>query len=329
MQELVVNESESGQRLLRYLNRHLKEAPDSFLYKMLRKKNITLNGKRAAGSEKTAAGDIVCLYLSDDTIRKFSGVPSCESDGAVQKLPDNCDILYRSRDYLFVSKPAGILSQKAFRDDISLTELVRGYLRAEQNGSESAYPASPANRLDRNTSGIILFGLTARGTRTLTGMLADRSADKRYLAIVSGTTLTDGVYSVFYTKDSSRNRVILSDVKTESSEESGKMTTGFRVLCRGRSFSLIEAHLLTGRPHQIRAHLAYLGYPVAGDPKYGRRELNRTLSDRYGITRQMLHSWKITFPGTGEAPSELAGKVFEASLPGDMVNAMKLLELTL
>ena len=120
MQELVVNESESGQRLLRYLNRHLKEAPDSFLYKMLRKKNITLNGKRAAGSEKTAAGDIVCLYLSDDTIRKFSGVPSCESDGAVRKLPDNCDILYRSRDYLFVSKPAGILSQKAFRDDISL-----------------------------------------------------------------------------------------------------------------------------------------------------------------------------------------------------------------
>ena len=317
MRELIVSENEEGQRLDHYLGRHLKAAPSSFLYRMLRKKNITLNGKKAAGSEKTAAGDIVRLFLSDETIARFSGRSSGSPD--VSELPgDAVDILYQDPDFMIINKAPGILTQKGSAGDVSLTEYVRRILKIKTEGLSAGYAASPANRLDRNTSGIVLFGLSVKGSQYLTEMLRERSCDKHYLAVVAGRFDADETFRVYYTKDTSGNKVRLYDRIPPGEKKAGIMMTGVRTVDSTDDFSLLDIRLITGKPHQIRAHMAYLGHPVAGDPKYGRKEINCRLASEYGIHRQMLHSSQITFPSDLGDGCLLRGKTFSAPMPEDM-----------
>ena len=182
MKQLIIKEMESGQRLDKFLGKYLKEAPKSFIYKMLRKKNITLNGKKADGSEKLKTEDVVKLFFSEETLEKFCGQVKQGEKTAL-------DIVYEDEQVLFVNKPAGMLSQKAEKEDVSLVEYLTGYLLETGSLTKEdlrTFRPGVCNRLDRNTSGLVAAGKTVQGLQELSRCFQERSMHKYYLTLVKG-----------------------------------------------------------------------------------------------------------------------------------------------
>lgn len=326
MKLVIINESEAGQRLDKYLNKLLKEAGKSFLYKMLRKKNITLNNKKADGSEHLQAGDEIRLFFSDETFEKFSGkpqppVPETHRPSAA-KLPP-VKIIYQDSDVMIVNKPAGILSQKATADDVSLNEYILQYLLKKEKvtrESIAVFRPSVCNRLDRNTSGIVTAGITYRGARELSNMLRDRSADKRYLALVKGVLKRPAHLRGWLIKDRENNLVT---VQSRQADDAQEIETDYTPLGDNGRMTLLEIHLITGKSHQIRAHLASTGHPVIGDTKYGEEAVNSWYHRTYHGHFQLLHSWKLSFPADSCHLEGLAGRTFRASLPDNFTRVLE------
>lgn len=311
MKELKIQKNEAGQRLDKFLRKYLDEAPGSFIYKMLRKKNITLNKKKATGREMLVENDEVSLYLSDDTITKFQKRKTVHHTSALK-------ILYEDEDIAVVNKPAGMLCQTDRTNRESLAELLVAQLLDEgklTDGDLRAFRPAPVNRLDRNTSGIVLCGTSLRGLQFLSEILRTRDARKEYLAITSGILSQTMEQIVYFEKDERSNRVRLYD---EPGTGRGIMKTGFYPVSQGADATLVRVHLITGKTHQIRAHLSYLQHPILGDPKYGSRQVNEELQRKCGVHRQMLHAWRVTFPDVRGDFSYLSGKSIMAPLPGDM-----------
>lgn len=305
MEQLVIKEKQEGQRLDKYLGKYLKEAPKSFLYKMMRKKNITLNGKKAQGMEILRAGDEIRLFLAQETIDKFRGE---ELKGAQGDL----DIVYEDGQVLFVNKPVGMLSQKAARDDVSLVEYITGYLMEEDQEFQGFRPGI-CNRLDRNTSGLVAAGKSIQGLQELSQRFRERSMEKYYLALVKGAVEKPSHVRGFLTKDERSNRVRISQRREPDSQP---IETRYRPLeISGRGDTLLEVQLLTGRSHQIRAHLASVGHPVVGDWKYGEKRENQYYRERYGVESQLLHAWKLCFSREEGCLSGLSGKTVAACPP--------------
>ena len=319
MKEMIVRETESGQRLHRLLSRYLTEAPKSFLYRMLRKKNITLNNKKADGSEKVCTGDEIRIYLSQETYDKFAG-SRAQKTGSYPVA--DLDILHEDEHLLLVNKPAGMLTQKAAPSDVSLNEYVLGYLvRSGQwsEGADCVFRPSVCNRLDRNTSGIVICGKSVAGLGKMAELLRDRSLHKYYRCLVAGRLTESRSVKGYLKKDPRTNQV---RIRTEG-EEGSLIETEYRPVCVYSDSTLLEVRLITGRPHQIRAHLASLGHPVIGDPKYGVRAVNEQYRKRYGVRYQLLHACRLELPEL-EAPFEaVSGKVFHAELPALMQAVIK------
>lgn len=318
MQTLTIGENEKGQRLDKLLAKYLAQAPKSFLYKMLRKKNITLNGKKASGSELLALGDEIRLFLSDETIEKFSGRPAAP----VTKLRP--DIIYEDAHILLMNKPAGILSQKAKDSDISMVEILIAYLLetgALTAGDLRAFHPSVCNRLDRNTTGLLAAGKTLAGLQTLSAVFKDRSLSKYYLCLAAGELKEKQLLEGYLTKDSRTNTVTVR--ATPALPEDLPIRTSYEPLASNGSLTLLRVKLITGRTHQIRAHLASIGHPIVGDSKYGDGRLNQDYRKRYGIRGQLLHSHELIMPSlTGELAA-LSGKHFTAPLPESFGRLMK------
>ena len=176
MREISITSVDEGQRLDKYLAKFMPEAPKSFFYKMMRKKNIVLNGKKAAGMEKLAAGDVVKLFLADDTIDKFRGIAGAEkqyiskADTTSKKQRVKLDIIFEDEDILVVNKPVDMLSQKADKNDISLVEHITWYLESQKDNEDKAFQGFKpgiCNRLDRNTSGLIVAGKSIKGLQSM------------------------------------------------------------------------------------------------------------------------------------------------------------------
>ena len=175
MKETIIKENESGQRLDKYLKKYLPQAPGSFIYKMLRKKNITLNGKKAAGQEKLNTGDSIKFFLAEETIDKFTGNAAASESYPVKK---DLEIIYEDDNILLINKPAGMLSQKAKKEDVSLVEYVIGYLLS--NGSVTkeellTFHPGICNRLDRNTSGMVVAGKSLAGLQIMGEAFKERT----------------------------------------------------------------------------------------------------------------------------------------------------------
>lgn len=314
MKEIRIGENESGQRLDKFLLKYMSLAPKSFIYKMLRKKNITLNGKKAQGNEQLRQGDAVKLFLSDDTIGKFSETRT--SGYAETEL----DILYEDKHTIFINKPAGMLSQKAAAEDVSLVEHLIAYLLKTGQISEEAlatFRPSVCNRLDRNTSGIVAAGKSLAALQQLSAMFRERSLKKYYLCLVHGRVTEARRISGFLSKDERTNRVRVQRAGERRSpqKEEARIETEYRPLRSGDGVTLLEVHLITGKTHQIRAHLAAEGHPIIGDYKYGMRSVNDSFKREYGLSTQLLHSCRLCFPECTGALSELSGREITAPVP--------------
>lgn len=308
MQEIQIAANEAGQRLDKLLAKYLSEAPKSFLYKMLRKKNIVLNGKKASGNEKLVAGDSVKLFLSDETIQKFS------KEITVCKSNTKLDILYEDDDILLVNKPAGMLSQKAEAKDISLVEHLISYLlESGQLTRENlkSFKPSICNRLDRNTSGLVVCGKSLKGLQTMGQLFKERKLKKYYRCIVAGNVTEKQYVKGYLIKDEKKNQVTVSDTYFPESQE---IETEYRPIQQLKQGTLLEVHLITGKTHQIRAHLASQGHAIIGDYKYGSREINDRYKKEYQLSHQLLHAYRLEVPKTKELP-QLSEKMFVAPLP--------------
>jgi len=318
MRVIKVTDKEAGQRLDKLLGKYLNLAGKGFIYKMLRKKNITLNGKKCSGSEKVSVGDEVTLFLADETIGKFSRIH-------VQTVERPClDIVYEDNNILLVNKPAGMLSQKAKAGDESLVEYVTEYLLdtgALAREDLRTFRPGVCNRLDRNTSGLVAAGKSLSGLQVMAGAFKDRSLHKYYYCLVSGEIRKSRTMEGYLRKDGKANQV---KVYGEEGPGMAKIATKYEPVfqippCRAgqQGYTFLKITLITGRTHQIRAHLASIGHPVVGDGKYGDPTVNEEAKKQFGIRRQMLHSFQIEFAGLPKPLDYLSGKSFYAPLPAE------------
>lgn len=316
MKELRITQKEAGQRLDKLLGKYLNLAPKGFLYKMLRKKNITLNGKSCDGSEKLVAGDAIKLFLSDETIEKFSEV-------TVQKVKKTqLDIIYEDSHILLINKPAGMLSQKAKERDESLVEYVTDYLldtKAITREDLRTFRPSVCNRLDRNTSGLVVAGKSLPGLQIMSEVFRDRSLHKYYYCIVHGKLEREQTIHGFLLKNEQFNQVIIHESQVPGS---AKISTKYTPISYKNGYTLLKVMLITGKSHQIRAHLASIGYPLVGDIKYGSQKVNEEARKTFGVCHQMLHSYEVEFPKLPPPLADLSGKVFTAPLPEEFYKVM-------
>ena len=299
MKSFIIKENEAGQRLDKYLRKLLPDAPGSFIYKMLRKKNIVLNQEKATGSEHLSVGDEVVCFLADDTFEKFSR-SSGDTIEELKRVPVQpaFSVVYEDGDILVMNKPAGMLSQNAKESDISANEHMIAYLLETKALTEAdlhTFRPSICNRLDRNTSGILLAGKTLRGLQRLSAELKSRSMKKYYRCLLKDER--ENAVSIF--QNGAPNRKYIE--------------TEYNPVEQFGDYTLLEVHLITGRSHQIRAHLASIGHPVIGDPKYGELRQNRLFEKAAGINRQLLHAYRVRFSDGREVVADLPAD-FEAAL---------------
>lgn len=309
MKEFEITKNEANQRLDKYIKKLLPNAGKGFVYKMLRKKNITWNGKKAEGGEIIREGDVIRFFFSEETFKKFSKDPSAlrKEYNALALLPmKGLQILYEDEDILVLNKPYNMLSQKAASDDISANEYMLGYLirkGAWKFEDMITFRPSVCNRLDRNTTGLLLAGKSLKGLQYLSDALKTREVNKYYRAVVSGRIQKSAHLKGYLLKNPVTNQVTVSEKPEEGAQW---IETAYTPVQASEDWTLLEVHLITGRSHQIRAHLASVGHPVIGDSKYGNSRLNHFYRKEKNITHQMLHAHRIEFPDS---------KTFIAPLP--------------
>ncbi len=340
MREIKVGMNEAGQRLDKLLKKYLKEAQPSFIYKMLRKKNIVLNERKAEGKEILAQGDSVKMYFSEETFALMTGCgtekkaaetgKTAKTDGGAEKKRKNAvgkenagadlrnRIVYEDAQILLINKKAGWLSQSDGSAIVSANELCLSYLKdsGQLDGEQlRTFKPSIANRLDRNTSGLLIFGKTLPALQDLAVLLRERSLRKYYLAVVSGVIREPRQINGFLSKDEKRNQV---RILQQAAGDAAPIETAYEPLfiSEGKhAFTLLRVHLITGKTHQIRAHLSSIGHPILGDPKYGNAAENRYWLGSCGLKGQLLHAYELDFPSLEGALTELSGKCFRAEPP--------------
>ncbi len=334
MQSVTIERNQAGQRLDKFLRKLMPAAGTGFLYKMLRKKNITLNGKRAEGGEILTVGDNLSFFFSLETFAKMTGrgtgeaqpsqepgrdreasrAPAAEYIRAYHTLSGSgISVLYEDDDLLIADKPAGILTQKASASDISLNEWLIGYL-LEKGGisPEELYTFKPSvcNRLDRNTSGIVLCGKSLAGSQYLSRCIREKRLRKIYRTVCVGEISKELTLRGYLKKDPIKNKVQIN-LETPSAEntlKAGASQNYIETICRplavSGGYTLLEVNLITGKTHQIRAHLAGIGHPLIGDAKYGDPKVNRYFRERFNLQYQLLHAYRAELPDMENADME-------------------------
>ena len=309
MKEIRITRQEENQRLDKFLLKYMNQASKGFIYKMLRKKRIKLNGGRAEGGEQLRDGDVLQLYLSEETLASFM------QEKTITAAKRQFDVIYEDADILVVSKPAGLLTHpEKSGDRDTLIDQILFYLCEKgdyQPQAESSFTPALCNRLDRNTSGLVIAGKTLRGVQAVNEAIRDRRLEKYYLALVAGEIRQAGEITAYLTKDAAKNQVRISQ-----REDGGSRTqTKYRPLACAKGCTLLQVQLITGKTHQIRAHMQSIGHPLIGDRKYGRAALNEAFRREYGLSDQFLHAYRIRWREVEGALSYLAGKEMTAPLP--------------
>lgn len=279
MREITITKNEAGQRLDRFMKKYLNKANTSFIYKMIRKKNIKLNGNRAEPETLLDVGDILNIYLADDTIDKFREKKTL-LDTAI-----HFDVVYEDDNILIVNKPVGLSAQPDLTGSWSLIDEIKVYLDAKEKNISFTFKPAVCNRLDKNTSGLVIAAKNYDAVKQVNKAMRDRSIRKFYEAKVHGVIDKELKLRDYMIKDDDKNMVTV--VKNEG-ENTKEIITSCKPIKKEGSYTWLEIEIETGRAHQIRAHLASIGHPVVGDKKYGIRD---------GEKYQLLHAYKVILGG--------------------------------
>lgn len=318
MIKLTVTENQGGQRLDRFLKKYFDRAPLSHIYKLIRK-DVKVNGKRAGAETIISAGDQLFIYMSEEDAAALQK----PRKKMLARAKKQFSIAYEDENILAAEKPFGLLTHGDSTEKKNhLANQVTDYLiEAGQYDprAEKTFSPAPANRLDRNTTGLVLFGKNAAALKELNRLIRERNCiNKYYLTVVLGKLDEPLHLCGKMTKDEKLNMI---NVLPEEHEEGKVMETIASPLEYGRIdgkwFTLTEVRIITGRTHQIRAHLASAGYPLLGDVKYGNRNVNRWSAEKLGQSTQLLHASRLEFADCShsEKLAYLEGKVIEARLP--------------
>ena len=293
MKTITIEKNDAGQRLDKFLTKTFRQLPVSIMYKHIRKKDIKINGKRCEISTRLQEGDVVSLYVKDEFLTPTA--PVYDFLAASRQL----DIVYEDDHLLLLNKKAGLLvhpDENEYRD--TLLFRIQRYLYEKGSydpADENSFAPALVNRIDRNTSGIVMAAKTAAALRILNEKLKNREIHKFYLCIVHGILKKKSdTLEGFLEKNEKQNRVYITSERGDSGRT---IRTRYQVLEEKNGLSLLEIELLTGRTHQFRAHMASIGHPLLGDGKYGTNTLNRGT----GFTRQALCSYKLRFDFTTPA----------------------------
>ena len=314
MVNIEIGKNEQKQRLDKFLRKYLGNASLSYIYKAIRK-DVKVNGRRAKEDTMLELGDVITLYISDE---ELSALTRTRRSTRVKR---QFKVAYEDDNIIVVEKPFGLLTHGDRTEKKNhLANQVVDYLieKGDYNPRlERTFTPASVNRLDRNTTGLVLFGKTGEALQTLNRMIREKDkVNKYYMTIVKGRVKGELHLRDRMVKDERTNKV-----RVLSMDEEGRyMETIVRPIETGRDFTLVEVELITGRTHQIRAHLAKAGHPVIGDVKYGDRKVNEMVRRRFNLNTQLLHAYKLTFRGCTGALEYLNDLEITADLPEDFAN---------
>ena len=304
MREIRINKNDAGQRLDKYLSKRFKTMPKSLMYKYLRTKYIKLNGKKVQPDVFLNEGDVLTLYIRDEFF-------DIKKDYDFLKAGKELSIVYEDENIILIDKKVGVICHQDNRYDADALNLrVLRYLYEKHEydpEADKSFTPALCNRIDRNTGGIVIAAKNAEALRVMNQKIRDNELQKYYLCIVKGCPKPKhAVLTAYHFKDESNNTVTISDKPQEGYK---KIITEYTVIKPSSALSVCEVLLHTGRTHQIRAHMAYIGHPLLGDEKYGDKKLNV----KHHMKRQALYSYKLRFSFTTPAGclNNLNGQTFE------------------
>lgn len=308
MREFTINNNDSGQRIDKFLTKAMPELPKSMMYRLIRKKDIKINGMRCENSSVLCEGDIVRVYVKDEVSAAKT------HDMSFRDSSDDLQIVYEDTNILVVFKPVGVDSHSnGTSGSDTLLDRVKKYLWKKGEfvpEEESSFAPALCSRLDRNTAGLVTAAKNATALREVNAAIQSGSLHKIYRCVtVSAPPSAEAVATAYHRKDEDRNIVRISDTPADGYRE---IRTGWRTVAEKNGLYLLEVTLYTGRTHQIRAHLAHLGAPLLGDGKYGDIRANK----RYGVFRQQLCAYALEFVFPEDSPlAYLNGKCITAPAP--------------
>lgn len=309
MRELTIGRNDAGQRLDKFLTKTLYRMPGALMQKYIRTKKIKVNRKRAEGSTKLAEGDTVQLFIREEFFEKE------ETGDAIRNTVPHLRIVYEDANILICDKKPGELvhPDETGEDRNTLLLHIRAYLY--RNGEyrpeeEQSFAPSLCNRIDRNTGGMVIAAKNAEALREMNRMIREDLVSKYYLCAVHGVPSPKTArLTAYLRKDTVKKTVTVSDRPMPGAKT---IVTEYKVLSERGDSALLEVALLTGRTHQIRAHLAYIGHPLLGDGKYGKNQADRADGYRY----QALYSYRLVFGETDGVLADLSGKEFRVPTDG-------------